>query len=64
LAAGYAEAGRFPEAVATAEKACALATQSGDPALLATNQHLLDLYRAGKPYHEPASQAAKDAPAR
>ena len=54
LAAAYAEAGRFPEAVATAEMACGLATQAGDQALLARNQQLLDLYRAGKPYHEPA----------
>jgi len=54
LAAAYAEAGRFAEAVATAEKACSLASEAGAPALLRKNQELLDLYRANKPYHEPA----------
>jgi protein O-mannosyl-transferase len=53
LAAAYAEAGRFKDAVATAEKACALATQNGEQALLDTNRRLLDLYRTGQPYHEP-----------
>jgi Flp pilus assembly protein TadD len=49
LAAAYAEAGRFPEAVATAERAIALATAAGQPALVERNRQLLDLYRAGKP---------------
>jgi protein O-mannosyl-transferase len=53
LAAAYAQAGRFTEAVAAAEKACALADQNGEPVLLEKNQQLLQLYRAGKPYHEP-----------
>jgi tetratricopeptide (TPR) repeat protein len=52
LAAAYAEAGRFPEAVATAEKACALASKLGEPELLARNQQLLEGYRSGRPYHE------------
>ena len=55
LAAAYAEAGRFPEAVATAQKAIALATQAGDQARLARNRQLLELYRAGRPYHEAAA---------
>jgi Flp pilus assembly protein TadD len=53
LAAAYAEAGRFPEAIATAEKAANLATQAGNTQFAAANQQLLFLYRAGKPYHEP-----------
>ncbi len=53
LGAAYAEAGRFPEAVATAEKACASA--AGDAALLKSNQKLLALYREGKPYRETES---------
>jgi cytochrome c-type biogenesis protein CcmH/NrfG len=57
LAAAYAEAGRFADAVATAQKACALASKGKDQALLKKNQELLELYRAGKPYHEPASPA-------
>jgi cytochrome c-type biogenesis protein CcmH/NrfG len=59
LAAAYAEAGRFPEAVATAQQACALAADEGDGALLARNQQLLGLYRASKPYHEPAAPPAR-----
>jgi hypothetical protein len=54
LAAAYAEAGRFPEAVATAEKAEQLATGARLTAVAAKNRQLLELYRAGKPYHEPA----------
>ena len=57
LAAAYAEAGRFAEAVATAQKACALAAASGDEALAGKNRELLQLYRAGRPYHEPANPA-------
>jgi Flp pilus assembly protein TadD len=53
LAAAYAEAGRFPEAVAAAEKAEQLATTAGLTAVAAKNRQLLELYRAGKPYHEP-----------
>jgi protein O-mannosyl-transferase len=52
LAAAYAEAGQFVEAVTTAQKACALAAESGDEALVSKNQKLLQLYRAGRPYHE------------
>ena len=49
LAAAYAEAGRFPEAVATAEKADRLAAAANQPDLVATNRQRLELYRAGKP---------------
>jgi Flp pilus assembly protein TadD len=52
LAAAYAEAGRFDEAMATAQRACALAEKSGEPELLKRNQELLELYRARQPYHE------------
>jgi Flp pilus assembly protein TadD len=45
LAAAYAEAGRFDEAMATAQKACALARQSGETNLLQKNQELLERYR-------------------
>jgi tetratricopeptide (TPR) repeat protein len=56
LAAAYAEAGRFDDAIATAQKACALATAAGEQALLAKNQKLLELYRAHQPYHEVAGK--------
>jgi hypothetical protein len=55
FAAAYAEAGRFTEAVATAQRACALAVEEGDRTLLARNRQLLELYRASQPYHEPAA---------
>ena len=58
LAAAYAECGRFPEAVTTAEKAEQLATASGLTAVAAKNRQLLGLYRAGKPYHEPPPAAS------
>ena len=52
LGAAYAEAGRFADAVATAQKACELAGIFKEEALLAKNQELLELYRSGKAYHE------------
>jgi hypothetical protein len=57
LAAAYAEARRFAEAVSTAQKARALAAESGDEALVGKNQELLQLYRAGRPYHEATNAA-------
>jgi Flp pilus assembly protein TadD len=60
LAAAYAEAGRFSEAVATAQKACALATESGDQPLARRNQELLEQYRAGRPYREEVNHALPD----
>ena len=54
LAAAYAEAGRFPEAVTMAEKAEKLATDAGLTAVAEKNRQLLELYRAGKPYREPS----------
>jgi Flp pilus assembly protein TadD len=53
LAAAYAEAGRFPEAVAAAENALQLQTANGESRFAAINRQLLPLYRAGRPYHEP-----------
>jgi tetratricopeptide (TPR) repeat protein len=63
LAAAYAEAGRFDDAISTAEKACALASESGDPDLLKKNQDLLALYRVHQPYHEVASTNQAEPPA-
>jgi len=54
LAAAYAESHRFPEAVSAAEKAEQLAINNGMMSLAATTGQLLELYRAGKPYHEAA----------
>ncbi len=53
LAAAYAEAGRFTDAVQAAEKARDTATTAGMKEVAAKNAELLELYRAGKAYHEP-----------
>ena len=52
LAAAYAEAGQFDQAVATAEKACALASALGQTNLLTRNQQLLRLYQNRQPCRE------------
>jgi hypothetical protein len=62
LAAAYAEAGRFDEAIATAQKACALASASGEQELLKKNQDMLVLYRAHQPYHEATEKLVPGAP--
>ncbi len=54
LAAAYAEAGQFDEAIKTAETAIASASAAGETNLLEKNRRLLELYRAGHPYREPA----------
>jgi tetratricopeptide (TPR) repeat protein len=51
-AAAYAEAGRFAEAIAAAEKARDLATAAGLKEVAEKNRELLELYRSGKAYHE------------
>jgi tetratricopeptide (TPR) repeat protein len=62
LAAAYAEAGRYDDAIAAAQKACALATAAGEQDLLAKNQQLLALFRAHQPYHEAAGKFVPAAP--
>ena len=52
LAAAYAEAGRFPDAVTTAEMALKLATDAGDAPTASTTRQLLILYQEGKPCRE------------
>ena len=48
LAAAYAEAGKFNDAIATAQRACAVAAQNGETNLLRENEELLEHYRAHK----------------
>lgn len=50
LAAAYAEAGRFADAIATAEKAVRLAREQGRTELAARITGRLELYRSGKPF--------------
>ena len=51
-AAAYAEAGRFPEAVGTIQKAIAVAQATGQTNSVAKFRTRLELYQAGKPFHE------------
>ena len=62
LAAAYAEAGRFDDAMATAEKAIALAEKNHEPELLQKNRELLELYRAHQPYHEISARKVQPSP--
>jgi tetratricopeptide (TPR) repeat protein len=54
LAAAYAAAGRFKEAVETAEQARDKATAAGQNEVAEKNRQLLELYRAGDAYREKA----------
>ena len=53
LAAAYAEVGRFPDAVATAEHALRLATAQGRAALAERVRTQVALYQTGAPYRYP-----------
>jgi tetratricopeptide (TPR) repeat protein len=52
LAAAYAEAGRFAEAVKTARQGVELATQQGTADLVASMRAEMRLYEAGRPFHQ------------
>ena len=52
LAAAYAAAGRFNEAIATAQKAIELARAAGQTELVTEVEARLELYRAGRPYRQ------------
>ena len=64
LAAAYAEAGRFKEAIETAQQARDLAQAAGQPEVAEKNRQLLELYRSGQAYREPppAPGASRPAP--
>ena len=48
-----AEAGRFDDAIRTAEKARDLAKKMGLAEVVRRNEELLPLYRSHKAFHEP-----------
>jgi tetratricopeptide (TPR) repeat protein len=52
LAAAYAEAGRFFDAISTAQEALSLAQSSGDADAAALGQNLVISFQANRPYHE------------
>lgn len=53
LAAAYAEAGRFPEAVSAAKKAEQLAINAHLADIAKAERQLIELFQGGKPYREP-----------
>ena len=52
LAAAYAEAGRFEQAIETAQRALRLAQDAGEEGLAKDIQGRLELYRAKRPWRE------------
>ncbi len=54
LAAAYAEAGRFAEAVETAQRALQLAGEQSNTGLAKALQSEIKLYQAGRPFHSSA----------
>jgi hypothetical protein len=54
LAAAYAEAGRFSEAITTAERAMKLATTQKNSAMIDALQIQIKSYKAGFPFRECA----------
>ena len=52
LAAAYAEAGRFPDAINAAQHALFLARSSGDAYLTTLNQEMLQLFESNRPYRQ------------
>ena len=62
LAAAYAAAGRFNDAITTAQKAIELAKSARQPQLVKQIELHLELYRAGRPYREPATVTSPNDP--
>jgi tetratricopeptide (TPR) repeat protein len=55
LAAAYAEAGRFPDAIAAAQKAHDVALAHGQKEIAESNARLMQLYKSGQPFHAGAN---------
>jgi tetratricopeptide (TPR) repeat protein len=65
LAAAYAAAGRFEEAIRTAQEAINVALAAGEKELADEIQGRLELYKSGQPFHrKPAVKTATSAPPR
>jgi len=64
LAAAYAEAGWFPEALASGRQALELARQQGAYSLADAVRGRIALYEAGKPYRQPLPSSAPPPPKR
>jgi tetratricopeptide (TPR) repeat protein len=53
LSAAYAETGRFPDAIATAQTAGKLAQNAGQKKIAAQDEELINLYQTGYSFREP-----------
>jgi tetratricopeptide (TPR) repeat protein len=62
LAAAYAEAGRFQEAVAALEEALSLAESAGRKELVQAFKKRLQAYEAGRPYRQEQAQREPEDP--
>ena len=62
LAVAYAADGRFNDAITTAQKAIELARSAGQTQLAGEIETRLELYRAGRAYHVPASATSPPTP--
>ena len=62
LAVAYAAVGRFNDATAAAQKAIGLARSAGQTRMASEIETRLELYRAGRPYREPATVSSAHSP--
>jgi len=62
VAAAYAATGRFNDAITTAQKAVELAKAAGQAQVVSEIETRLELYRAGRAYHAPASVTSPHGP--
>ena len=62
LAVAYAAAGRFNDAIATAEKAIELARSGGHAQLVQKMEARLELYRGGQAYHPSVAAPGQGSP--
>ncbi len=60
LAASYAEAGRFPEAISAAQRAQSLARSLGRTQIVGLCDEWINSFRAGRPYREPRNSPATE----
>jgi tetratricopeptide (TPR) repeat protein len=62
LGAAYAENGRFPQAIETAQRGAELANSQGNPGLVAELQSNIALYQAGKPLRDTSMTDGNSSP--
>ena len=62
LAAAYAESGRFPDAIETAQRGAELATSQSNPALAVELESNIALYQSGRPLRDPSITNGSSSP--